>query len=101
MAYMVAYNSNPDTVANPIIKAEIAARNPNEPLGMPVYVTNAGGISRRRWRITPEHNELLNRGDGVVIPPYLFQTQMYRLKEIQDALLHVVGGNNHTTRQRR
>ena len=42
MAYMVAYNSNPNTVANPIIKAEIAARNPNEPLGMPVYVTNAG-----------------------------------------------------------
>ena len=42
VAYMVAYNSNPDTVANPIIKAEIAARNPNEPLGMPVYVTNAG-----------------------------------------------------------
>lgn len=41
VAYMVAYNSNPDTVANPIIKAEIAARNPNEPLGMPVYVTNA------------------------------------------------------------
>ena len=38
---MVAYNSNSDTVANPIIKAEIAARNPNEPLGMPVYVTNA------------------------------------------------------------
>ena len=42
VAYMVAYNSNPDTVASPIIKAEIAARNPNEPLGMPVYVTNAG-----------------------------------------------------------
>ena len=42
VAYMVAYNSKPDTVANPIIKAEIAARNPNEPLGMPVYVTNAG-----------------------------------------------------------
>lgn len=42
VAYMVAYNSNPDIVANPIIKAEIAARNPNEPLGMPVYVTNAG-----------------------------------------------------------
>lgn len=42
VAYMVAYNSNSSTVANPIIKAEIAARNPNEPLGMPVYVTNAG-----------------------------------------------------------
>ena len=41
VAYMVAYNSNPATVANPIIKAEIAARNPNEPMGMPVYVTNA------------------------------------------------------------
>ena len=45
VAYMVAYNSNPDTVANPIIKAEIAARNPNEPLGMPVYVTNAAEFS--------------------------------------------------------
>lgn len=42
VAYMVAYNSNPGTVASPIIKAEIAERNPNEPLGMPVYVTNAG-----------------------------------------------------------
>lgn len=41
VAYMVAYNSDPTTVANPIIKAEIAARNPNEPMGMPVYVTNA------------------------------------------------------------
>ena len=42
VAYMVAYNSKLATVASPIIKAEIAARNPNEPLGMPVYVTNAG-----------------------------------------------------------
>jgi hypothetical protein len=41
VAYMVAYNSKSSTVANPIIKAEIAARNQNEPLGMPVYVTNA------------------------------------------------------------
>lgn len=41
VAYIVAYNSDPNTVANPIIKVEIAARNPNEPLGMPVYVTNA------------------------------------------------------------
>lgn len=55
VAYMVAYNSDPGTVASPIIKAEIVARNPNEPLGMPVYVTNAaefpaggaGGEQRR------------------------------------------------------
>lgn len=40
VAFIVAYNSDPSKVANPIIKAEIAARNPNEPLGMPVYVTN-------------------------------------------------------------
>lgn len=45
VAYMVAYNNNPETVANPIIKAEIVARKPNEPLGMPVYVTNAGEFS--------------------------------------------------------
>lgn len=41
VAYIVAYNSDPSTVANPIIKAEIAARNPNTPMGMPVFVTNA------------------------------------------------------------
>jgi hypothetical protein len=38
VAYMIAYNSNPETIANPIIKAEIDARDPNQPLGMPVYV---------------------------------------------------------------
>lgn len=38
VAYMVAYNSNPTTIANPIIKAEIEARDPNQPLAMPVYV---------------------------------------------------------------
>lgn len=45
VAYMVAYNSDPETVATPIIKAEIVARNLNEPLGMPVYVTNAREFS--------------------------------------------------------
>ena len=42
VAFVIAYNSNPITVANPIIKAQIAARAENVPLGMPVYVTNAG-----------------------------------------------------------
>lgn len=41
VAFIVAYNSNPEEIANPIIKAEIAAANPNTPIGMPVYVTNA------------------------------------------------------------
>lgn len=41
VAFMVAYNSNPKVVANPIIKAEIEAPAANTPLGMPVYVTNA------------------------------------------------------------
>ena len=41
VAFLVAYNSNPATVANPIIKAEIAAAAANTPIGMPVYVTNA------------------------------------------------------------
>jgi uncharacterized protein YjdB len=40
VAYIVAYNSAPGTVANPIIKAEIASRVENQPLGMPVYVSN-------------------------------------------------------------
>lgn len=40
VAFLAAYNSDPSTVANPVIKAEIAARSENTPLGMPVYVTN-------------------------------------------------------------
>lgn len=40
-AFMVAYNSDPSKVANPIIKAAIASPGENKPLGMPVYVTNA------------------------------------------------------------
>lgn len=41
VAFVVAYNSDPETVANPIIKAEIAAPAANTPIAMPVYVTNA------------------------------------------------------------
>lgn len=44
VAFLVAYNSDAATVANPIIKAEIASRAANEPLGMPVYVTNAANF---------------------------------------------------------
>ena len=40
VAYIVAYNSDAATVANPILKAEIASRVANQPLGMPVYVSN-------------------------------------------------------------
>ena len=40
VAYIVAYNSAPSVVANPIVKAEIASRAANQPLGMPVYVSN-------------------------------------------------------------
>ena len=41
VAFIIAYNSAPETVANPIMKAEIAAPETNTPLAMPVYVTNA------------------------------------------------------------
>lgn len=44
VAFLVAYNSDATTVANPIIKVEIASRAANEPLGMPVYVTNAANF---------------------------------------------------------
>ena len=44
VAFLVAYNNDAATVANPIIKAEIASRAENEPLGMPVYVTNAASF---------------------------------------------------------
>lgn len=41
VAFIVAYNSDPTTVANPIVKASIAAPAANTPVAMPVYVTNA------------------------------------------------------------
>ncbi len=41
VAFLVAYNSNPAVIANPIIKAEITAPATNTPVAMPVYVTNA------------------------------------------------------------
>lgn len=44
VAFLVAHNSDAAKVANPIIKAEIASRAANEPLGMPVYVTNAASF---------------------------------------------------------
>lgn len=40
VAFVIAYNSNPSTVANPIIKAEIASPASQTPIAMPVYVTN-------------------------------------------------------------
>lgn len=45
IAFIIAYNSDSETVANPIIKAQIAARDEDVPLGMPVYVTNAAAFS--------------------------------------------------------
>ena len=41
VAYMVAYNSDIEELANPIIKAQIAASAANTPVATPVYVTNA------------------------------------------------------------
>lgn len=40
VAFVIAYNSDPTTVANPIIKAEIAAPQAATPIATPVYVTN-------------------------------------------------------------
>lgn len=45
VAYIVAYNSAPETVANPIIKAAIDAPNVNQPYATPVYITNASDFN--------------------------------------------------------
>ena len=45
VAYIVAYNSAPETVANPIIKAAIDAPNTNQPYATPVYITNASDFN--------------------------------------------------------
>ncbi len=44
VAYIVAYNSAPETVANPIIKAAIDAPDTNQPYATPVYIVNASDM---------------------------------------------------------
>lgn len=44
VAFLVAYNSNAEEIANPIIKAAIDSPAANTPIGMPVYITNAAEI---------------------------------------------------------
>ena len=41
VAFVIAYNSDAATVANPIMKAEIASPAANTPISTPVYVVNA------------------------------------------------------------
>ena len=45
VAFIIAYNSDPTTVANPIMKAQIAAPAANTPIATPVYVTNAADFA--------------------------------------------------------
>lgn len=52
VAFVVAYNSNPATVANPIIAAEIQSPAVNQPFATPVYVANAAQIGQPTPTIT-------------------------------------------------
>ena len=45
VAFLVAYNSDIENIANPIIKAEIEAPAANTPVATPVYVTNAADFA--------------------------------------------------------
>jgi hypothetical protein len=45
VAFIVAYNSDPATVANPIMKAEIASPAASTPISTPVYVVNASDFA--------------------------------------------------------
>ena len=40
VAFLVAYNSDEEHIANPIIKAEVASAVGANPLATPVFVTN-------------------------------------------------------------
>jgi hypothetical protein len=58
VAYIVAYNSAPSVVANPIIKLAIDAPQVNQPYGTPVYITNAGDIRSEAPTITLDKSTL-------------------------------------------
>ena len=46
VAFIIAYNSDLEHVANPIIKAQIAAPAANTPIATPVYITNAADFNQ-------------------------------------------------------
>lgn len=58
VAYVIAYNSAPETVANPIIKLAIDAPNPNQPYATPVYITNAREVRSEVPTITLDKSTL-------------------------------------------
>ena len=58
VAYIVAYNSAPETVANPIIKIAIDAPAVNQPYGTPVYLTNASDVRAEVPTITLDKSTL-------------------------------------------
>ena len=58
VAYIVAYNSDPENVANPIIKLAIDAPAKNEPYATPVYITNASEIRTEVPTITLDKSTL-------------------------------------------
>ena len=58
VAYIVAYNSAPETVANPIIKIAIDAPAVNQPYATPVYITNASDIRTEVPTITLDKSTL-------------------------------------------
>jgi hypothetical protein len=58
VAFVVAYNSAPSTVANPIIKIAIDAPAKNEPYATPVYITNASEMRTEVPTITLDKSTL-------------------------------------------
>lgn len=58
VAYVIAYNSAPETVANPIIKVAIDAPEVNQPYGTPVYITNASEVRSEVPSITLDKSTL-------------------------------------------
>ena len=53
VAFLVAYNSDEATIANPIIKAAIASATGANPLATPVFITNDGDTPVPTEAVTP------------------------------------------------
>lgn len=53
VAFLVAYNSNPETIANPIMKLEIAQSNAANPVARPVTIVNGKNNPVYTTAVTP------------------------------------------------
>ena len=95
VAYIVAYNSAPSVVANPIIKVAIDAPATNQPYAMPVYIANADEVRTPVPTITLDKSTLalsVGGADGTILATTTPNDFVVDWESSDNSVASVVGG---------